>query len=84
MTGAGRYHRCRLALLVAPGGLASTVRTLQLRKAENDMLVVRIGPGDLDALVRRQDRSDALKEMHRRAVVAAFERKDDGEAPPGS
>ncbi|WP_437629833.1 response regulator [Sorangium sp. So ce854] len=80
----GRYHRCRLALLVAPGGLASTVRTLQLRKAENDMLVVLIGPGDLDELVRRQDRSDALKEMHRRAVVAAFERKDDGEAPPGS
>jgi len=72
----GRYSRCRLALLVAPGGFAETVHTLQLRKAEKDMMVVLIGPGDLDELVRRQDRSEALKEMHRRAVVAAFERKD--------
>ncbi|WP_437923328.1 response regulator [Sorangium sp. So ce291] len=80
----GRYHRCRLALLVAPGGLASTVRTLQLRRAESDMLVVLIGPGDLDELVRRQDRSDALQELHRRAVVAAFERKDGDEPPSGS
>jgi CheY-like chemotaxis protein len=73
----GRYDRCRLALLIAPGGFADTVRALQLRKAEKETLVILIGAGDLDELIRRQDRGEALKEMHRRAVAAAFERKDD-------
>jgi CheY-like chemotaxis protein len=77
----GRYARCRLAFFIAPGGFADTVRSLQLRKAENDMLVVLISPGDLDELIRRKDRSEALKEMHRRAVVGAFERSDE-ESPP--
>lgn len=47
------------------------------------MPVVLAGPGDPDELFRRQDRSDALEEMHRRAVVAALERKHDGAPPPG-
>ncbi|MDC0677454.1 response regulator [Sorangium atrum] len=73
----GRFDRCRLALLVAPGGIADTVRQLQLRKAEKGLLVVLIGPGDLDELVQRRDRSDALQEMHRRAVMGAAERERD-------
>lgn len=73
----GRYNRCRLALLIAPGGVADTVRELQLRKSEKDMLVVLIGAGDLDELIRCKDRSAALKEMHQRAVAAAFDRRDD-------
>jgi CheY-like chemotaxis protein len=67
----GRYHRCRLALLIAPGGVASTVRDLQLRKSEHDLLVVLVTASELDELVRRKDRNEALKEMHRRAVAAA-------------
>ena len=59
----GSYHRCRLALLIAPGGVTPTVRDLQLRKAEKDMLVVLIGAGDLDDLIRCKDRNEALKEM---------------------
>jgi hypothetical protein len=77
----GRYNRCHLALLIAPGGVADTVRDLQLRKSEKDMLVVVIGAGDLDELIRCKDRNEALKEMHRRAVAAAFDRRDDEEAP---
>ncbi|AGP38783.1 restriction endonuclease [Sorangium cellulosum] len=76
----GRFDRCRLALLVAPGGIADTVPELQLRKAEKGLLVVLIGPGDLDELVQRRDRSEALQEMHRRAVMGATARKGD-EAP---
>src|SRR5262249_23193646 len=72
----GRYGRCRLGFLVAAGGIADPARALQLRKAERDMLVVFLGPGDLDELIRRTDRNEALKEMHRHAVVAAAGRGD--------
>lgn len=75
----GRYNRCRLALLIAPGGVTDTVRNLQLRKSENDMLVVLVGASELDDLVRRKDRNEALKEMHRRAVAAAFDRRSNEE-----
>jgi CheY-like chemotaxis protein len=78
----GRYNRCRLALLIAPGGIAPTVRDLQLRKSEEDMLVVLIGAGDLDNLIRCNDRNEALKEMHRRAVTATFDSTHDGGASP--
>jgi CheY-like chemotaxis protein len=73
----GRYTRCRLALLVAAGGISDTVRDQQLRKSETDMLVVLISAGDLDHLVRSKDRSEALKELHRRAVVATPARTED-------
>ncbi|CAN91847.1 unnamed protein product [Sorangium cellulosum So ce56] len=67
----GRYDRCRLALLVAPGGIAETVHQLQLQNAKQSKLVVLIGPGDLDWLVAGPDRSAILKELHQRAVSAA-------------
>jgi ActR/RegA family two-component response regulator len=67
----GRYDRCRLALLVAPGGIAETVHQLQLQNAKQSKLVVLIGPGDLDCLVAGPDRSEILKELHQRAVSAA-------------
>lgn len=75
----GRYNRCRLALLIAPGGVADTVRNLQLQKSEKDMLVVLVGASELDDLIRRKDRNEALKEMHRRAVAAAFNRRNNEE-----
>lgn len=71
----GRYNRCRLALLIAPGGIADPVRDLQLQKSEKDVLVVLVGANEVDDLIRRRDRNEALKEMHRRAVAAAFDRK---------
>lgn len=78
----GRYNRCRLALLIAPGGFTDTVRDLQLRKSEDDVLVVLVGANELDDLVRRKDRNEALKEMHRRAVAAAFDRRNNEESSP--
>jgi hypothetical protein len=73
----GRYNRCRLALLVAVGGVADTAHDLQLRKSENDLLVILIEAGSLDDLVRSRDRNETLKEMHRRTVAAVHARADD-------
>jgi CheY-like chemotaxis protein len=73
----GRFNRCRLALLVAPGGIAGEMHELQLRKSEKDMLVMLLRAGDLDELVRAKDRNEALKEMHRRAVGAVRGRVED-------
>jgi hypothetical protein len=74
----GRYRRCSLALFVATGGFADTVRPQLLQRAREDKLVILVGPGDLDDLIKRTDRSEALKEMHRRAVAAAFDTSDAG------
>lgn len=73
----GRNNRCRLALLVAAGGFADTVHTQLLTKAEDDRLVILIGPGDLEDLVRSKDRNELLQQLHRRAVVASNEPADD-------
>jgi hypothetical protein len=53
------------------------VRDVQLRKPENDVLVVLVEAGSLDDLIRSKDRNETLKEMHRRAVAAAHARADD-------
>jgi len=73
----GRYDRCRLALLVAPGGFADTVPSALLSKKEKNTLVLLLGPGELDQLVSSKDRSATLKEVHRRAVIGAAN-PDDG------
>jgi DNA-binding response OmpR family regulator len=72
----GRYDRCRLALLVAPGGFADTVPTAQLGKKEKNTLVLLLGPGELAQLVNSNDRSATLKEVHRRAVIGATNPED--------
>ncbi|MDC3961208.1 response regulator [Polyangium jinanense] len=69
----GRYKRCRVALFVAAGGFADTVR-LELRsRAREENLVLLLGPGDLETLVNCSDRSAVLKEIHQRAVAATFD-----------
>ena len=67
----GRYDRCRLALLVAPGGFADPVLSALLSKKEKGTLVLLLGPGELDQLVSSKDRNATLKEVHRRAVIGA-------------
>lgn len=68
-----RYQRCRLALFVAVGGFADTVREDLRSRAREGLLVMLIGPGDLDNLVKGTDRSAILKEAHQRAVAASFD-----------
>jgi hypothetical protein len=58
-------------------GVEKSTSDQRLRKSENDVLVVLIGAGDLDQVVRSKERNEALKEMHRRAVVAAPQRAED-------
>ncbi|HRI68060.1 MAG TPA: response regulator [Polyangium sp.] len=67
------YGRCRLALFVAVGGFADTVRQYLHSHAREDRLVMLIGPGDLDNLVKSSDRNATLHDIHRRAVVASFD-----------
>ena len=69
----GRYNRCRLALFVAVGGFAETVRQALLSHAHKDRLVLLIGPGDLESLVKSADRNATLQDIHRRAVAASFD-----------
>jgi ActR/RegA family two-component response regulator len=73
----GRYDRCRLALLVAPGGFADTVPSALLTKKEKSTLVLLLGPGELDQFVSSSDRSTTLKEIHRRAVIGVANPHDD-------
>jgi len=68
-----RYKRCRLALFVAAGGFADTIRQDLRSRAREDLLVMLVGPGDLEDLVRSADRSAVLKEIHQRAVAATFD-----------
>jgi ActR/RegA family two-component response regulator len=64
----GHHKRCRLALFVAAGGFAESLRTLQATQAHDERMVILIGPNDLDELVRSRDRNAFLKELHRRAA----------------
>lgn len=69
----GRYKRCRLALFVAAGGFAETVREALHQRARDDLLVMLVGPGDIENMVKSSDRSVVLKEIHQRAVAATFD-----------
>lgn len=64
----GHHDQCRLAFFVAAGGFADSVHTWQVQQARSDRLVILVGPGDLDELVRSRDRNAFLKELHRRAA----------------
>ncbi len=68
-----RYQRYRLALFVAAGGFADTVRQDLRTRAREGLLVMLISPGDLDELVKCSDRSAVLKDVHQRAVAATFD-----------
>ncbi|MBK9263995.1 MAG: response regulator [Polyangiaceae bacterium] len=68
-----RYQRCRLAVLVAVGGFADTVRLELAKGAKGNQLVMLMGAGDLDNLVKSADRNEVLKDVHRRAVGATFD-----------
>ncbi len=69
----GRYNRCRLALFVAVGGFADTVRQALLAHVREDRLVLLIGPGDVESLVKSADRNAMLQDIHRRAVAGSFD-----------
>ncbi len=73
----GRYGRCRLALFVAVGGFADTVRPYLQSHARENRLVLLIGPGDLDSLAKSSDRNATLKDIHQRAVAASFDHGQD-------
>jgi CheY-like chemotaxis protein len=64
-----KFDRCRLGLLVAPGGFTESLRAELRAERKNDKLVVLLGREDLAGLVASRDRSETLKELHERAVI---------------
>jgi ActR/RegA family two-component response regulator len=62
------HNRCRLAFFVAAGGFAESIRTEQAGQSRSDRMIIFVGPGDLDELVRSGDRNAFLKETHPRAA----------------
>jgi anthranilate phosphoribosyltransferase len=58
---------------VAVGGFAETVRLELKTRSRENLLVLLVGPADLDNVVKSVDRSAVLKEVHRRAVAATFD-----------
>jgi CheY-like chemotaxis protein len=64
-----KFDRCRLGLLVAPGGFTGPLREELRAERRGDKLVVLVGRDDLAALVASNDRNETLKTLHQRAVV---------------
>lgn len=65
-----RYGRAALGFFIAMGGYADTAKVEEWTRRAGSSLVVLLDAGDLDALVKSEDRNAALKRLHARAVVA--------------
>ncbi|MFP2928170.1 response regulator [Pyxidicoccus sp. 3LG] len=65
-----RGGRCRLGFFVAVGGFTEGFSTRSATFRKDDLLVVPIGPAELDELVNAADRNAVLKKLHGNAVMA--------------
>jgi CheY-like chemotaxis protein len=65
-----RGGRCRLGFFVAVGGFTEGFHTRSATFRKDDVLVVPVGPNDLDELVLSKDRNEVLKKLHARAVMS--------------
>ncbi len=64
-----RGGRAKLGFLVAAGGFTAGVKTQWEADRKEDVLVVLVGPADLEALVSSTDRGALLRDLHRKAVM---------------
>ncbi len=64
-----RHQRCRLGFFAAFGGFTDPALKSQLADGKDAVLVVFMDGEDLARLVAPGDRSEVLKELHRRAVM---------------
>ena len=65
-----RGGRCRLGFFVAVGGFTEGFHSRSDTFRKEDVLIVTMGPGDLDELVTSSDRNEVLKKFHARAVMS--------------
>ena len=65
-----RGGRCRLGFFVATGGFTRGYQTQAATFRKDDHLVVPVDAKDIDELVNATDRSEVLKRLHERAVMA--------------
>lgn len=66
-----RHGRCRLGFFVAPSGFTAAFDTAKHSDTASDILVVAIGPEQLEKLVSATDRSEHLKRLVQAAIVQA-------------
>lgn len=64
-----RFGRCDLGFFIAMNGFTGTFKDALLAERKDKRLVVLITGDDLDGLVTAGDRNEALKSLHRRAIV---------------
>jgi hypothetical protein len=64
-----RYERCRLGLLVAPGGFTDTLKLELLTRRKDSYLILLLGHAELRELVESADRDAFLKKLHTGAIV---------------
>lgn len=66
-----RYGQCRLGLLIAVGGFATTVPAEVLSRRRGDALVILLDRSDVDRLIRApaDERLERLERLHDRAIV---------------
>jgi CheY-like chemotaxis protein len=65
-----RGGRCRLGFFVATGGFTKGFHTQSATFRKGDILIVPLGPQDIEELVNSTDRNEALKKVHARTVMA--------------
>lgn len=64
-----RYGRCELGFFIALNGFTGSFKTELLAERKGKALVVLVTAEDVDTLVGADDRNEALKVLHRRAIV---------------
>jgi hypothetical protein len=64
-----RFGRATLGFFVAAGGFSQGFRAERRIDSRGHVLVVCIGPAELQSLVDNSDRSEVLKDLHERAVI---------------
>lgn len=67
-----RHGRARLGFFVAANGFTTGFRSTLAANRKDAILVVPIGPDELEALVEAPDRSALLRDLHQRTVTAAL------------
>jgi CheY-like chemotaxis protein len=64
-----RYGRAKLGFFIAAAGFTRGFKESQRIDSTKELLVVCVGPDELERLVKANDRSELLKELHERAII---------------
>lgn len=66
-----RFDRATLGFFVAASGFTRDFHSTRQRDGKGQILIICIGPADLEELVTSKDRNQTLKKFHDRAIISA-------------